>query len=149
MQSGLTPSFLREARFTCAIDHSTGALSRNAVPDHSLCTQSFHNIDPHRAPRRDITRQAGNSNNARCGQDIGPRIDRAHLEEQRGHEPHGGERDNESDPDADCGKRQSLPDKHRGNGFMTGAQREPDADLARSLRDCVRNDTVDAEDAEE
>ena len=57
--------------------------------------------------------------------------------------------DDQAARDADAGEQQSLAHEHCGERWPLRAERHANADLARALRDGVRDDAVDADDSEQ
>jgi hypothetical protein len=74
--------------------------------------------------------------------DLGERINRADVEQQRRHDAHRREGHDQSASYANCCEKDSLHDKHADQFGLLRAESNANADLARSLRHRIGNHAV-------
>src|SRR5262249_4261258 len=131
-----------------AASSSTGAsrivweCSFSSAP--SLVSERFDRIHARRAPRRNVARPERNQRPLQRHADKATGVEWRHTERHRAEKAGHAERAHEADADAKGAKQRALTNDEPEHVRSLCAERDSHTDLLRTLRDRVRDDTVNA-----
>src|SRR2546430_10364631 len=114
-----------------------------------LGAEGLDGIDGGGAARGQIAGEERGGDEAERSGAVGDWIHGAHLEEQGRHQTHSDDGDYEPASYADAGQREAVANEHAGERLVLRAESHANADFAGALRDGVRDNAVDADDAEQ
>src|SRR4029450_82143 len=113
------------------------------LPSDSLVMQRLEGIDQRRAAGRDVAGEKGDDGQQQCGPAEGCRIVRSDAVQDGCHGPRERKRAHESQRQADGGHAHGLPEDKLEYVAPLRAERHPDAELACSLANTERDDSVE------
>src|SRR5258708_39615317 len=99
--------------------------------------EGLDGVDGGGAARGQIAREERSGDEAEAGGGVGDWIDGAHLKKQGRHQAHNDDSYHEAAGYADGGERESVADKHTGEGLVLCAEGHAKADLACAVCDGI------------
>src|SRR5258708_6382562 len=111
--------------------------------------EGLNGVDSGGAARGQVASQERGSYEAEGSGAIGDWVRGAYLKEQRRHQAHDDDGNDEPTGYADGGQRESVANKHTGEGLLLGTESHANTNFAGALGNGISDNAVDTDDAEQ